>query len=60
MRGLALGKPTLAVLGLMAGLFDMVHHPWVKGGLFLGAGAVIRSTGAKDIEKLGGVARRMP
>lgn len=58
--GLALGKPTLAVLGLMAGLFHLVNHTLFKGVLFLGAGAVIRSTGAKDIEKLGGVARRMP
>lgn len=52
--------PYLAVFSLMAGLFHLVNHAIFKGLLFLCAGSVYKSTGTCDIEKLGGLIKRMP
>jgi len=60
MIGIAVGQPTLAVLGLMAGLYHLVNHAVFKGLLFLGAGSVIFRMHTKDMEKMGGLARSMP
>jgi hydrogenase-4 component B len=60
MIGLATGHPTLAVLGLMAGLYHLVNHAVFKGLLFLGAGSVIYRLHTKDMEKMGGLSRTMP
>lgn len=50
----ALGFPSLALLHLLL-------HAFFKGGLFLGAGAVIHATGGiQDIRQLGGLWRKMP
>jgi hydrogenase-4 component B len=37
-----------------------LNHALFKGLLFLAAGAVLHATGTGDIERLGGVARRLP
>jgi hydrogenase-4 component B len=58
--GLALNQPALAVLGLAGGLLHVLNHALFKGLLFLGAGAVIRATGTREIDHLGGLIRRMP
>lgn len=58
--GLALGKPVLALTGLLAGLYHLINHASFKGLLFMGAGSVLRSTHTRDLEKLGGLARLMP
>lgn len=47
-------------LALMAALFHTFNHTLFKGGLFLGAGAIQYATQTKDIEKLGGLIRKMP
>ncbi len=54
------GKPVLAALALMAGLYHTLNHACFKGLLFLGAGAVLNGAHTKDLEKLGGLVRRMP
>ncbi|MFX0016409.1 MAG: complex I subunit 5 family protein [Promethearchaeota archaeon] len=46
--------------GLAAALYHMFTHSASKGLLFLGAGSVEHSTGARDIDKLGSIAARMP
>jgi formate hydrogenlyase subunit 3/multisubunit Na+/H+ antiporter MnhD subunit len=56
----AYGKPTLAMLGYGAALLHTVNHALFKSLLFLCAGAVYRETGTRDMEVLGGLARRMP
>jgi multicomponent Na+:H+ antiporter subunit A len=56
MLGLGLGTP----LGVAAALLHTVNHGLFKGGLFLGAGAVQHATGTRDMNRLGGLARRMP
>ncbi|TPG64994.1 proton-conducting transporter membrane subunit [Ewingella americana] len=60
MVGVALNQPAFAALALLAGLFHLLNHSLFKTALFLGAGAIEQQTGIKDIEKLGGLARRMP
>lgn len=47
-------------LGMYAGLFHMVNHALAKSLLFLASGAVVYSTGARAISRLGGLAKKMP
>ena len=56
----AAGEPRIALLAAVGALVHLVHHALMKGGLFLGAGAVVHATGTRDIEQLGGLLRRMP
>jgi hydrogenase-4 component B len=58
--GSAYGNSTIAVLGYGAALLHTVNHALFKSVLFLCAGAVYRETGTRDMEALGGLARRMP
>jgi hydrogenase-4 component B len=58
--GIALHEPAAVALGFAGALLHVVNHAVFKGLLFLGAGAVIHSTGSGEIERLGGLARRMP
>jgi hydrogenase-4 component B len=54
------GMPAAAALALTAGLFHVFNHSVFKSLLFFGAGAVLTSTGARDMEHLGGLIHRMP
>lgn len=54
--GLGLGTP----LGIAAALLHCLNHALFKGGLFLCAGAVEHGAGTRDLDRLGGLARRMP
>ena len=47
-------------LGLSAGLYHAMNHTLFKGLLFLAAGAVLHETGTTDLDKLGGLSKRMP
>lgn len=42
------------------GLLHVVNHGLFKGALFLGAGAVVLRTGTADMNRLGGLWRKMP
>ncbi|MCX7615310.1 MAG: proton-conducting transporter membrane subunit, partial [Clostridiales bacterium] len=53
-------KEEIASLALTAALFHTFNHALYKGGLFLGAGSIQYSTQTKDMEKLGGLMKRMP
>ncbi len=55
-----LGMPTLALLGLIAGLFHTLNHALFKSLLFLGAGSVIDQMHTKNMEEYGGLIRYMP
>ena len=52
--------PVVAVLGFAGAALHTLNHALFKSLLFLGAGAVVRATGTRDIERLGGLAKRMP
>ncbi|MBZ4662340.1 MAG: hypothetical protein JG776_22 [Caloramator sp.] len=47
-------------LGITGGLYHALNHTLFKGLLFLCAGAVFYATGTTDLDKLGGLAKRMP
>src|SRR5712671_4488887 len=52
--------PAAAALALTAALFHVFNHSVFKSLLFFGAGAVLASTGERDMERLGGLIHRMP
>lgn len=56
----AQGVMPLAALALLAALYHLLGHAVAKALLFLGAGAVEVGTGTTDMERLGGLNRRMP
>ncbi|MEN6535034.1 MAG: hydrogenase 4 subunit B [Bryobacteraceae bacterium] len=55
-----LGHANLAALALIGSLYHTLNHAMFKGLLFLGAGAVLNSTGTRNMEEMGGLIRRMP
>ena len=57
---MVLGIGTAVPAGIIGGLFHMVNHAMYKSCLFLTGGAVEKQTGTTDLQKLGGLARRMP
>src|SRR5215813_11676796 len=54
------GMAWAAALALTAGLLHVFNHSVFKSLLFFGAGAVLTSTGERDMEHLGGLIHRMP
>jgi len=50
----------IAALAFSAALLHAFNHSLMKNLLFCGAGAVLSSTGERDMEKLGGLIHRMP
>ena len=52
--------PVLATLALIAALYHTINHAMFKALLFLGAGAVLHATHTRDMEHMGGLAKRMP
>jgi formate hydrogenlyase subunit 3/multisubunit Na+/H+ antiporter MnhD subunit len=56
----AQAMPSAAALALTAALFHVFNHSLFKSLLFCGAGAVLTSTGERDMERLGGLIHRMP
>jgi formate hydrogenlyase subunit 3/multisubunit Na+/H+ antiporter MnhD subunit len=48
------------VLGLIAALYHTLNHAIFKGLLFLGAGAILKSTGLRNLNEMGGLARYLP
>jgi len=60
MAGRSLGRPELVALGLGGCLLHTWNHSFFKSLLFLGAGSVVRATGTRRIDELGGLERAMP
>lgn len=58
--GVSRGMPVAAALGFAGALLHVINHALFKGLLFLGAGAVISAAGTGEIDRLGGLLRRMP
>lgn len=54
------GLKAAAALALTAALFHVFNHSVFKSLLFFGSGAVLRATGERDMEHLGGLIHRMP
>ncbi|WP_327635219.1 proton-conducting transporter membrane subunit [Kribbella sp. NBC_00482] len=56
----AAGNRTLASLLIAAAVLHALNHAGFKTLLFLGAGSVLRATGVRDLDDLGGLVSRMP
>lgn len=54
------GRPEPAGIALGAALLHVVTHSAFKALLFAGAGSVLRATGARDLDVLGGLRSAMP
>ena len=54
--GIGVGTP----LGIAGGLFHLFNHALAKGLLFLTSGSVQQATGTRDLDSMGGLAKRMP
>jgi len=54
------GDETWAAIALAAALLHTLNHAVFKALLFLGAGAFERATGTVEIDRLGGLLRRLP
>jgi formate hydrogenlyase subunit 3/multisubunit Na+/H+ antiporter MnhD subunit len=54
------GMGWAAALALTAALFHVLNHSLFKSLLFFGSGAVLTATGERDMDRLGGLIRRMP
>jgi formate hydrogenlyase subunit 3/multisubunit Na+/H+ antiporter MnhD subunit len=55
----ATGHQVTAAIAMVATLLLMVNHSAFKGTLFLAAGSVLVATGTRDLDRLGGLMRRM-
>jgi hydrogenase-4 component B len=56
----ARGMQTAAALAFIAALYHALNHTAFKGLLFLGAGAVLHATHTRDLNRMGGLIKRMP
>ena len=53
-------SPLWTILGFSGALFHVLNHSIFKGLLFLAAGAVWQATDTRELDKLGGLLKRMP
>jgi len=58
--GKHLDMPALQWLGFGAALLHSLNHSLFKSMLFLGAGALMHSVGTRQLDMLGGLAKRLP
>lgn len=54
--GFGAGTP----LAIMGALFHILNHALAKGLLFLNSGSVEHATGTRELDKMGGLAKKMP
>lgn len=54
------GDRRLAAVAITASLLHVINHALFKGLLFLGAGSVVLAAGTRQLDRLGGLVRRMP
>lgn len=55
-----LGRPVWSAIAFAAALLHMLNHAVFKALLFLGAGSFAGAVGGLELDRLGGLARRMP
>ena len=54
------GFASLAPRGVAGGIFHVISHGILKALLFMGVGLIMRATGRRQMDELGGLAKRMP
>ena len=60
MIGLAYGNPVIATFGLAGGILHVMNHSIFKELLFFASGNAYLKTHTRNIEKLGGLIKKMP
>ena len=60
MTFVATDHPVVAAIALIAALYHLANHSVYKALLFIGTGVVEAGTGTRDLDRLGGIIRRMP
>lgn len=60
LMGRSLGRPAWVLLGMSGALLHVWNHSLFKSLLFFNAGAIIHATHTRDMDRLGGLAKRMP
>jgi hydrogenase-4 component B len=58
--GASVGQPKLIAAGLVAGTAQVMAHALGKTLLFVSASTIEQATGTTDLDRLGGIARRLP
>jgi len=58
--GRAANQPLWVLLGICGAVLHVWNHALFKSLLFLGAGSVIHGVGTREIDVMGGLAKRMP
>lgn len=58
--GASNGSNLLILLGMGGALLHVINHALFKALLFLGAGSLIHAIGTREIDRMGGLLRRMP
>ncbi|MEI6208295.1 MAG: proton-conducting transporter membrane subunit [Desulfuromonadales bacterium] len=58
--GQTTGSSAMMMLGMAGALLHVLNHAAFKALLFLGAGSVIHACGTREIDLMGGAARRLP
>ena len=58
--GVEHGNLVMAAFGCAGAFLHILNHALLKGALFLCAGSVFRATGLLDMDRLGGLLKRMP
>jgi hydrogenase-4 component B len=56
----ATGHGVVSCIALIASLYHLANHAVYKALLFIGTGAVEAGAGTRDLDRLGGIVRRMP
>ncbi|MEO9294902.1 MAG: hydrogenase 4 subunit B [Nitrososphaera sp.] len=57
---MSFGLQALAAVALLAAMYHSLNHAAFKSLLFMGAGSVLFGTHTKNMEQLGGLAKKMP
>ncbi|OHB55734.1 MAG: hypothetical protein A2Y12_11420 [Planctomycetes bacterium GWF2_42_9] len=58
--GIAQDSQVLAIFGFAGALMHTINHSIFKSLLFMGAGAILQTTGTRYMDLLGGLIKRMP
>ncbi|NMA20356.1 MAG: hypothetical protein GX927_07230 [Lentisphaerae bacterium] len=58
--GLSWQNNDIALLGFCGAFLHLLNHATLKGGLFLAAGNVLKSSGLLNMDQLGGLQKRLP
>ncbi|MFA6497864.1 MAG: proton-conducting transporter membrane subunit [Desulfurivibrionaceae bacterium] len=60
MQSRANGHQVAAAFALAGGLIHLLNHALFKSLLFMGAGSLMHGSGSRDLNRMGGLMRRMP